>query len=242
MVSGRRRSTAQPPSGPSHRAPEVLERANLQGIIGGEPWLFGEEYALHVSDKGLTRVLVAHLRVLGRDSKNIAPVRDADGRIRRIDFMFGRSLELNRNRREHLVVEIKRPTVELRRKELSQVEDYARAVAADRQFDTDSTDWDFFLVSNDMDDYVADRSRQPGKPPGLAFELRSGNARVWVKRWNTIIAEARHRLKFVKEHLEYDPGSDEAVNYLQENYPDYVPQVIASPPSNPDQPTVNTAP
>ena len=210
-------------------APEVLERAHLQGIIGAEPWLFGEEYALHVSDRGLTRVLTAHLNLLGRDADSAEPVRDPGGRTRRVDFMFGRSLELNRNLREHLVVEIKRPTVKLRRKELNQVEDYARAVTSDRQFDIDSTQWDFFLLSNDMDDYVADRSRQPEKPIGLAFELQGGKARVWVKRWSTIIADARHRLKFVKEQLEYDPGSDEAVSYLQENYPDYVPAVIASP-------------
>ena len=209
-------------------APEVLERAHLQGIIGAEPWLFGEEYALHVSDKGLTRVLEAHLGWLGRDPKTATPVRDAEGRIRRVDFMFGRSLEQNRNRREHLVVEIKRPSVTLRREELNQVEDYTEAVTANSQFDSDSTDWDFFLVANDMNQHVTTRSHQPDKPRGLAYELLDGNARVWVKNWSTIIADARHRLKFVKEQLEYDPGTDDAVSYLQDNYPDYVPQVIAS--------------
>lgn len=209
-------------------APKVLERANLQGIVGAETWLFGEEYALHVSDKGLTKVLEAHLHVLGRDPKAARPVRDLDGQVRLVDFMFGRSLEQNRNRREHLVVEIKRPTVTLRRAELSQVEDYALAVASDNQFDSDSTEWDFFLVANDMDQYVADRSHQPNKPRGLAFEPLEGKARVWVKKWSTIIADARHRLKFVKAQLEYDPGTDDAVNYLRENYPDYVPQVLVS--------------
>ena len=115
--------------------PEVLERAHLQEIIGAEPWLFGEEYALQVSDKGLTRVLEAHLELLGRDAATVTPVRDPDGRIRRVDFMFGRSLEQNRNRREYLVVEIKRPSVILRREELSQVEDYAMAVSGGNRFD-----------------------------------------------------------------------------------------------------------
>ena len=209
-------------------APKVLERAHLQGIIGGEPWLFGEEYALHVSDRGLTKVLEAHLSLLGRDTATAAPVRDLEGRTRRVDFMFGRSLEQNRNRREHLVVEIKRPTTKLRREELNQVEDYAEAVTNDSQFDSDSTDWDFFLVANDMNQHVTSRSNQPNKPRGLAYELLDGRARVWVKKWSTIIADAKYRLRFVKEQLEYDPGTDDAVSYLQDNYPDYVPQVIAA--------------
>lgn len=207
-------------------APKVLERAHLQGIIGAEPWLFGEEYALHVSDRGLTRVLEAHLECLGRSAATVVPVRDPDGRVRRVDFMFGRSLEQNRNRREHLVVEIKRPTSILSREELNQIEDYTRAVTSDNQFDFDSTEWNFFLIGNDVDEYVHDRSHQPNKPKGLALELPDRNARVWVKRWSTLISDARHRLKFVKEQLEYDPSTDDAVSYLQEHYPDYVPRVL----------------
>ena len=102
------------------------------------------------------------------------------------------------------------------------------AVTGDNQFDSDSTEWDFVLVANEMDDYVARRAHQPNKSSGLAFELRGGKTRVWVKKWSTIIADARHRLKFVKEQLEYDPSTDDAVSYLQSNYPDYVPPKVAS--------------
>lgn len=215
-------------------APDVLERAHLQEIIGAEPWLFGEEFALHVSDKGLTALLQAHLGILGRDSSGIDAVRDESGRVRRVDFMFGRCLELNRLKTEHLVVEIKRPTVVVTRDELNQIEDYARAVASDSRFDVETTEWDFVVVSAELDGYVAERSTQPGKPKGLAFESPDGRVRVWARQWNSIIADARHRLKFVRSQLEYDPGADEAVTYLQENYPEYVPQRVAELKTNED--------
>lgn len=113
----------------------VLERAHLHKIIEGAAWLFGEEYATHVSDQSLTALLRAHIGLLGRDElHDSVPVLDADGNQRRIDFMFGRALELNQNVREHLVVEIKRPTVRLGREETDQIEDYARAVAEDSRF------------------------------------------------------------------------------------------------------------
>ena len=229
-------------------APQVLERAHLQEIIGSEPWLFGEEFALHISDKGLSALLEAHVGLLGRETTNAGVVRDSQGRVRRVDFMFGRALELNRNRREHLVVEIKRPTVVLSRDELSQIEDYAIAVAKDNRFDKEITEWDFILVSTDMDDYVVERATQPSKRRGLAFELQEGRVRVWVHRWNTIIADARHRLQFVKDQLKYDPSADQAVSYLQENFPDYVPASISDldsgPPQNgrSDQPNHSTEP
>ena len=207
-------------------APQVLERAHLQEIIGSEPWLFGEEFALHISDQGLSALLEAHVGLLNRDTTDAGLVRDDQGRVRRVDFMFGRALELNRNRREHLVVEIKRPTVVLSRKELNQLEDYASAVAKDNRFDKETTEWDFILVSTDMDNYVEERATQPLKKRGLAFELQEGRVRVWVHRWNTIIAGAQHRLQFVKDQLKYDPSADQAVSYFQENFPDYVPESV----------------
>src|SRR3546814_2105956 len=38
---------------PAH-VPKVLERAHLHKMVENEPWLFGEEFATHVSDKSLT--------------------------------------------------------------------------------------------------------------------------------------------------------------------------------------------
>ena len=142
--------------------------------------------------------------------------------------MFARALEHNQNSREHFVVEIKRPTVKLREKELSQVERFARTVSGDSRFDADTTKWDFLLVANEMDDYVSDRSNQPDRPKGLAFETSDRRLRVWAKRWNTILAEAEHRMKFVKDQLQYDPGSEDALEYLSENYPECVPEIVQS--------------
>ncbi len=135
---------------PGH-APKVLERAHLHKMIESEPWLFGEEFAMHVSDRGLAALLEAYIGLLGREDLVTEPVTDDDGKPRRIDFLFGRALELNRNRREHLVVEIKRPSVVVGRDEMLQIEDYSAAVVADSRFDIETVDWDFVLVATDLD-------------------------------------------------------------------------------------------
>jgi hypothetical protein len=207
-------------------APAVLERTHLHKLIENEPWLFGEEFSTHVSDRSLTALLAAHLNLLGRDEFVSEPVTDADGKPRRIDFLFGRALELNSDRREHLVVEIKRPTLVIDRAEMDQIEDYARAVVADTRFDLETVAWDFVLIGTSLSELAVSRSNQPNRERGLFLELGL-NVRIWVRTWAEIINGCKHRLKFVRDKLEYDPDSDQAVAYLREKYPDYVPGHLA---------------
>lgn len=208
-------------------APKVLERAHLHKMIENEPWLFGEEFATHVSDRSLTTLLEAHLDVLGRDGFVSEVVADEDGKSRRIDFLFGRALELNRARREHLVVEIKRPSITIGRKEMDQIEDYARAVIDDARFDLETVQWDFVLVTTELSDLAKGRVYRSEQPRGLLFEPAPG-ARIWVRTWAEIVSECKHRLKFIRDQLEYDPDADQAVVYLRDTYPDYVPDYLAA--------------
>ena len=69
-------------------------------------------------------------------------------RLRVIVPRFGRALELNRARREHLVVEIKRPLITIDRTEMDQIENYAQAVINDARFDLETVQWDFVLSSD----------------------------------------------------------------------------------------------
>lgn len=202
----------------------VLERAHLHKIIEDAPWIFGEEYATHVSDQSLTTLLKQHMKALGRvDLISAGPVVDADGADRRVDFMFGRALELHENTREHLVVEIKRPSVHIGRSESDQIEDYARAVVEDPRFDQSSTKWTFLVVGVSIKDEIKSRIRTTGKPRGLFLDPDDGNFKIWVRTWSEILSECEHRLKFVRRVLAYDPTDDQAMTFLRTTYPDYLP-------------------
>ena len=203
----------------------VLERTHLHPMIEREPWLFGEEFALHVSDQSLTTLLQQHIGIMNRTDLVDGPVLDEDGKTRRIDFLFGRKLELNQNRSEHLVVEIKRPSVTIGRKELDQIEDYANAVANDPRFDIHSTDWNFVLLGTDFDVVAERRRNQEGLPRGLIANPKDTSIKVWARPWSEVIQECNHRLKYVRRHLEYDPGGDEAIEMVRQRYPDCVPDL-----------------
>lgn len=208
-----------------HGSAHVLERTHLHPMIEREPWLFGEEFALHVSDRSLTTLLEQHIGIMDRTALVDSPVLDEEGRTRRVDFLFGRKLELNQNRSEHLVVEIKRPNVVIGRKELDQIEDYANAVASDSRFDKHSTDWDFVLLGTNFDPVAVRRLNQEGLPRGLIANPKDTSIKVWARPWSEVIQECNHRLKYVRRHLEYDPGGDEAIEIVRQRYPDCVPEL-----------------
>ena len=55
---------------------------------------------------------------------------------------------------EHLVIELKRPTLTLTLKELDQIRDYALTVADNPMFDKTRTKWHFILLGQDLDQRV----------------------------------------------------------------------------------------
>jgi hypothetical protein len=204
----------------------LLERSQLHRILATETWLFGEEYHLVADDESLTNVLRRHLRCLERDAMAAENVTDEHGRTRIVDLMLAKSLEHSANRRGHVVIELKRPSVSIGHKEVAQIRDYAQAVADDAQFDKTATQWDFWVVSTDMDDAIKRQANQRNREPGLLDDYEGVNVRIWAKTWGQIIQDATHRLKFVRQQLEYTSGRDQAIQYLHERHRDYVPDPL----------------
>jgi hypothetical protein len=110
------------------------------------------------------------------------------------------------DRREHLVVELKRPSLRLTQTELSQVTNYAVAVSKDDRFKSTKVSWEFWLLGDDMDVIVGELVNKPNQPSGLYTE--GANYRIWVRPWAEILEENRQRLHFYRDHLSYEPRND----------------------------------
>lgn len=211
---------------------KVLERKQLHRILANETWIFGEEYALAADDESLRTALKRHIEILGRDElapETLAePVEDPSGRTTAIvALMLARSVPLSAQRREHLVVELKRPSIDVGAKEAQQIKDYAIAVARDERFQKADVQWDFMVVSGSLAGTVIEDARQHQRPPGLIASYEDDHVRVWAKTWGEIIEDADHRLKFVQEHLGYDPSAQQAFRYLRERHAEFVPLAVA---------------
>lgn len=199
----------------------VKERSQLHRFIADHTWVFGEEYHLSVDDKSLTDVLAKHLKA--KKVENIVvdkPVKRIDGKIGIVDLMVTRAMKTNRPEEEleHLVIELKAPSVKIGSREITQLEGYAFAVIADERFKALNVKWDFWVLSNDMDGYAEQRTRTSGLPRGVVHRSQDGRITLWVKTWGEVINANKARLKFIQEKLEYQVDKGNALRHLQETY------------------------
>ena len=207
----------------------VRERAQLHRIVAENSWMFGEQYHLSVDDQSITEVLRKHIQATGREVEIDTPVTRSDGSRGIVDLMFSRNIQLTgAEDREHLIVELKRPTVKVDSDVAAQIKSYAFAVADDERFRYVPAKWIFWAVSNDIDKVVEREVAQRDRAHGILFEDKEQRITIWVKTWSQIINDCKARLRFFEEKLNYTPDRDSSLEHLNNTYQKYVADLFAS--------------
>lgn len=207
----------------------LKERTQLHKILETNTWIFGEEFNLWASDKDLTNVLRAHREKLDPHLVVDEPVKLVYRTRGIVDLMLSRSQKRHRaNDFEHLVIELKAPKVKLNASHVTQIEDYARAVAKDPRFHrVAGVRWHFWLISDEYDEYVEERI-MGGPDPLRRLISKTATAAIGIKTWGEILDENRSRLQFVQEKLEHNADEGQALSYLQEKHREFLEGVIIS--------------
>lgn len=202
----------------------VKEREHIHQIVERNPWLFGEQYALGQSESSLTNALREHLRLLKRSDRILEPVLKASGQTGRLDIMLAKRVKRSgRDDDEHLVVELKRANKRLTLSDLNQLTEYATAVVRDRRFDKTNVQWSFWLVGVEFSPELEETTNSADRPAGCAHIFKSGRGYIWVKSWAQLTHDALSRMEFVREKLNIAVTEEEAVEYLNRIYPEFVP-------------------
>jgi hypothetical protein len=193
----------------------IKERSQFHKILLKELWVFGEKYYLGASDLSLKKVLSEHIKCLGRDEL-VPPVPpEANEDLTRIpDICLFQKSCLGYEVLENLVVELKRPTLKLTKKELDQIEDYALTVSANPRFSKEKTKWNFILVGRDFNDYVKEKLKNKLDGPGNFYN--NDYVSVSILRWSDNIQENKLKYEFLRERLNYQLKEDPdiAIDYL----------------------------
>lgn len=202
---------------------QLKERTQLHRILAENTWIFGEEYALSVSDQRLTEVLRKHLAAQGREIAVDEPVRTLDGKKGVVDLMLSRSIPSSQPEQlEHLVIELKAPKVDIDQKAVTQLEGYANAVATDERFRLVDARWSFWIVSNDLAPYALQRLRGAASAKfrrGLFHDAEEPPIiRMWMKTWGQLTTEARARLTVFQKELNFSLDRNDSLQFLQETY------------------------
>jgi hypothetical protein len=207
---------------------KLLERDQLHKILETEAWIFDENFALSGSEERLEEVLKLHLGELGARVDETGPVLVEGDKQGRVDLILSRVTQPRHDEKDHLVVELKRPSQPINSKILGQVESYAIAVAKDPRFLKEKTRWRFIVVSDELDEHAKRKARQRDKPPGLVFDDAELNIQVWAYEWTEIIANAKARLQFINASLSYEANRESSKAYLQKAHAKFIPQAEAA--------------
>lgn len=191
---------------PKHRR-TIKERGELDVLIRDNTWIFGENFHFTMPEVGLTKVMErvsTELSLKRRQGKG----RKLDGKIGRVDAFMGRIVpHPDYEKREFLLIELKRPSLKIGRKELDQLEDYVNAIIAQPDFLNTSTYWNFFLIGSEYDEVVKEKITQQARPMGIYTDQI--NYKVWVKSWAEIIQNCEGRHEFIQRKLQIQVSDKE---------------------------------
>jgi hypothetical protein len=204
---------------------QFLERDHLHRLVENNAWIFGNEWSMVRSETSLVSALREHLALLRpAEVAQIYP-EDIDRGGRRIDMLLaGATREHRRVRR--LIVELKRASLVLHRRERDQIESYAQAVVGHPKFQGEVVQWNFWLLGTKIGDDIAPSLTKKGEPVGQFQEVELDNGstyRIWVRTWSDVIRAAKYALDFFKDELDYDPDVVDALNGISARYPAFVP-------------------
>lgn len=208
----------------------VKERSQLHKILELNCWLFGQRYHLATSDKGFRTVIQRH-----RELAELPPTADSLSNIAGIDdipdlFLAAQREYIINPRHNHLLVEIKSPSVSLGTKEYDQIRRYGRTIRESHEFDKTSTHWDLFLVSAKCSGEIDDVRHQKGTPHGCLLEL--DGMTIWAFEWSELITAARDEMKLVRDHLQKTTEGLSVSEYIRKNFPDILGSLVGEVPVN----------
>jgi len=124
---------------------------------------------------------------------------------------------------EHLVVELKSPKVVIGKTEIDQIESYAFAVAEDPRFRGVKARWQFWIISNDYDQYAKRKLQDDRYEQGVIYKTtQDQNITIWLKTWSQLLQENKHRLRFIRDKLNVNIDNEQALRHLKKTYAEYV--------------------
>ena len=202
----------------------LKERSQLHRLLAKNTWIFGDAFTLSVDDKSLNEVLRKHAESQNLEMHINEPVLRLDMRKGIVDLMLSRQIPRNhQDEFEHLVVELKKPDVVIGKDEIDQIESYAFAVAEDERFRGLKARWHFWIISNDYNRYAERKLSDDRYEQGVIYRTTAGqDITIWLKTWSQLMKENKHRLQFIREKLNFNIDSEQALRHLKKTYAQYI--------------------
>ena len=182
----------------------AYEVKHVQAIVEKHFWLFGEQYHLLTSaepdfNEALRRLLFAKT---GNAESVTVCHEDAN---KEMDIFMNKQSRTS-GYFENVVVELKRPSIPIGEKQLSQVKQYMRVIQSDDRFNSSDSKWVYYLIGNHFtkDNYIQgelETNKHHGES-GLVFS--AANHKIYVKKWSEIFEDFEVKSDYLIQRLKFD--------------------------------------
>lgn len=198
------------------------EVGHLQKVLNNNFWIFGEDYRLFASTEGSIKNTLIKFKdeVLRKEDQEIVT------KSRKELDLFLTKTSKTSNEITCIVIEIKRPSVILGKKEHDQIKNYMDVISKEASCNGDKVKWLYYLVGCDYNDVIAEEIESHEswgeKEQGLTHRIKNGKTKLYVKKWSDIInVDQKSRYDYLQEKLKIDlksldnKGVDEIVKSLE---------------------------
>lgn len=188
----------------SEHEKDALEVKHIQKILDENFWLFGEQFRLFSSTEGsLKKVLIDYAKeVLEIDDPEL--VGSPSGEV---DLFLTKTESIGEVKQENVIIELKRASVKLGKKEYDQIEGYMEKIVTQTLCNGESQYWEFYLIGKDYDDHIKNKidsaTNHGQKDKGLCYCIKDGRVKIFVRKWSDILeVEWGTKMKYLKEKLQ----------------------------------------
>lgn len=194
----------------------AYEVPDIQEMVSKAFWLFGEQYNIVTeAEPDFQQALEAYLEQIckSKKTKGVSKSRANKDKIDHPDVNKEMDIFAFRQNNhsqiiENIVVELKRPNVDLGEVEVSQVKSYMGLIYAEPRFNSPDAQWTFILVGNKLDKtgYISREIKNSaiwGKRNLIQHVEDSGqHYDIYVRTWSSIFDDFEIRHKFLLDKLE----------------------------------------
>lgn len=190
----------------------TTERGQIQTIVENNYWLFGESYQLVTADEPFEKLLTKYICVLdGQAVPKDAGKTSIDNpeANRRPDiFMCRHKLDesgaYNDSVEEHIIVELKRPNVNIGIEQYRQIEDYFRLIKKEPRFNSSSRKWRFYVVSSVIDDEIKDLYKAFENYHKRYLVHKVDNYEIYAMSWDDVFQDFKLKNQYILSKLNFD--------------------------------------
>lgn len=179
------------------------EIPHIQNTVENHYWLFGEQYNLiTAAEPDFTRALKGLIMANTGEERDVDI--DHEDKNKEMDIYMVRQ-DRKGDVTENVVVELKRPTVQLGEKELSQVKKYLQVIRKEDRFNMGNVKWTFYLVGNKFNtsgfiEGELENNRNHGEEH-LVYWVDNGMTKIYVVKWSEIFDEFSKRHEYLLDKL-----------------------------------------